>query len=285
MENFLPDRIKIYLNERGLTDAVLERNKITWDGERIVIPVFNADGMWLFNKYRRDPATDSGPKYTYDKGATSSLYGSEKISLFDRVIICEGEFDSLILEAQGLTGVCSTGGAGTFRAEWFDLMVGKELYICFDNDDAGRKGIERVTRMRPDIKMVTLPRDVGDHGDITDFFVKLGKTRKDFEILMKVAQPLELPPEQKPKPTPRRKVDGDRLERAKSIPLDQLLKFDSRGFAKCPMHNEKTASLHWIKQTNRWHCFGCGEHGDGIDLVMRTQNLPMKEAIDYLLKL
>lgn len=287
MPTFLPDRIKAYLNDRGLPDDILERNKVTWDGEKIVIPVFNADGMWLFNKYRRDPAVDAGPKYTYDKGATSALYGAEKIPLFDRVIICEGEFDALILEAYGLTGVCSTGGAGTFKAEWFDLMAGKELFMCFDNDDAGRKGMERIARMRPEIKMIPLPRDVGEHGDITDFFVKLKKTRKDFEVLMRVSQPLELPPE--PKPEPRRPgnngAKGERLEQAKTVPLSVLLKFNGAGFAKCPFHGDKTPSFHWIKKTNRWHCFGCGEHGDGIDLVMRLNNMPMKDAIDHLLKL
>lgn len=287
MNTFLPDRIKAYLNERGLTDAVLERNKITWDGEKIVIPIFNADGLWIFNKYRRDPATGVGPKYTYDKGATSSLYGAEKLQLFDRVIVCEGEFDALILEAQGLTGVCSTGGAGTFKQDWFELMTGKELFMCFDNDDAGRKGMEKLARMHPDIKMIPLPREIGEHGDITDFFVRLGKTRKDFEVLMRVAEPIILPPE--PKPEPRRAGSFDpaknaRFNQAKEVPLSALLKFNGAGFAHCPFHADKTPSFHWIKKTNRWHCFSCGENGDGIDLIMRTQNLTMKEAIDHLLK-
>ena len=80
METFLPERITEYLHTRGLTDAVLKRNKITWDGERIVIPVFDKDGIWLFNKYRRDPAIETGPKYLYDKGSISTLYGAEKIA-------------------------------------------------------------------------------------------------------------------------------------------------------------------------------------------------------------
>ncbi len=286
MEIFLPERIKSYLNERGLPDEVLERNKITWDGERIVIPVFNASGMWLFNKYRRDPASDSGPKYTYDKGSTSSLYGAEKIAGTTQVIICEGELDALVLEAQGFTGVCSTGGASTFKEEWFELMVGKEIFMCFDNDDAGRKGMERIARMRPEIRSIPLPNDIGESGDITDFFVKLKCSKKDFETLIKVSQPLEVEPEPKPKAR-RRGNDGvksDRLESAKAVPLDMLLTF-KEDFARCPFHNEKTPSFHWIRKTNKWHCFGCGEHGDGIDLVMRTKQMTMKEAIDHLLKL
>ena len=284
METFLPERILTYLHGRGLTDAVLKRNKITWDGERIVIPVFDKDGIWLFNKYRRDPAIDTGPKYLYDKGSVSALYGAEKIAGATQVIICEGEFDSLILEAQGFVGVTSTGGAGTFKLEWFDLMAGKEVYVCFDNDKAGLQGMERVTKMHPEAKAIFL-LGVGDHGDITDYFVA-GNTKKDFESLMKISVPLIVEQEQ-PKPARRagnNGVGGDRLKTAKEVPLNVILKFNKQKFAKCPFHNEKTASLHWFG-ANRWKCFGCGEQGDSIDLVMKMMNMPMKDAIEHLIHL
>src|SRR3990167_4686445 len=220
METFLPERILTYLHARGLTDAVLKRNKITWDGERIVIPVFDKDGIWLFNKYRRDPALSDGPKYTYDKGSSSALYGAEKIADGNPIIICEGEFDSLILEAQGFVGVSSTGGAGTFKLEWFDLMAGKEVYVCFDNDKAGLQGMERVTKMHPEAKSIFL-LGVSDHGDITDYFMA-GNTKKDFESLMKISVPLIVEQEQ-PKPARRagsNGIGGDRLQNAKAVPLD-----------------------------------------------------------------
>jgi len=284
MENFLPERIQEYLHNRGLKPTVLQRNKITWDGARIVIPIFDKDGIWLFNKYRRDPALTDGPKYTYDKGSTSALYGAEKLSGTDPVIICEGEFDALILEAQGLTGVSSTGGAGTFKLEWFDLMAGKEVYVCFDNDKAGLQGMERVTKMHPETKAIFLP-GVPEHGDITDYFMA-GNTRDDFEALMRLAVPLIVEQEQ-PKPARRagsNGIGGDKLQMAKAVPLNVILKFNKQKFAKCPFHTEKTASLHWFGE-NRWKCFGCGEQGDSIDLVMKMLNLPMKDAIEHLLKL
>ncbi len=286
VSTFLPERIRTYLNERGITDAVLQSNRITWDGERIVIPIFNADGVWLHNKYRRDPAVSHGAKYTYDKGASAALYGVDKVAKAKQVIIVEGEFDALLLEAQGLVAVSSTGGAGTFKKEWLDLLQGKDLYACFDNDMAGRKGLVRLTKMDPTIKFVALPAEVGEHGDITDFFVRLEKKRKDFDILMKVAEPLVLPPEPKPKKTKYKAKTDDKLDRAKAVPLDKVLEFNRAGFAKCPFHNEKTPSLHWIKKSNKYYCFGCAEKGDGIDLVMQTKYFDkMPAAIDYLLSL
>ncbi len=282
---WLPERIRTYLNERGLHDNILAENHITWDGERIVIPIFDADGHWLFNKYRRDPAHSTGAKYTYDKGSHSALYGIDKLPSATRVIICEGEFDALILQANGFVGVTSTGGAGTFKQEWLDLMRDKELFVCFDNDEAGKNGVVRITRMNPLIKCIPLIRDLGQHGDITDFFTHGGK-KSDFEILMKVARPIELPPLPKPKRrTHNNDVAMDRLQQAKAVPLDEVLKFNGQNMASCPFHNEKTASLHWIKKSNRFWCFGCSVKGDAVDLAMKVKSLDMMQAIEYLLSL
>ena len=44
------------------------------------------------------------------------------------------------------------------------------------------------------------------------------------------------------------------------------VQFNSRGFAKCPFHSEKTASLS-IKNEH-YKCFGCGAYGGIIDFVM-----------------
>lgn len=49
-------------------------------------------------------------------------------------------------------------------------------------------------------------------------------------------------------------------------------------FAKCPWHSERTASLAFFSKSNTFKCFGCGKHGDLIDLVMELDNLYWKEA-------
>lgn len=54
---------------------------------------------------------------------------------------------------------------------------------------------------------------------------------------------------------------------------------------KCPVHNEKTPSCTIYHEQNRWHCFGCSEGGDVIDLVMKMHGHTFKEAITYLLNL
>jgi len=47
----------------------------------------------------------------------------------------------------------------------------------------------------------------------------------------------------------------------------------------CPFHTEKTPSCY--VDAKRYHCFGCGEHGDIADFVMKD-GASLKEAIDNL---
>ena len=53
--------------------------------------------------------------------------------------------------------------------------------------------------------------------------------------------------------------------------------FNSRGFAKCPFHTEKTASLS-IKREH-YKCFGCNAYGGTIDFVMNYFGLKFMPAI------
>ncbi len=55
------------------------------------------------------------------------------------------------------------------------------------------------------------------------------------------------------------------------------VKFNSRGFARCPFHAEKTASLS-IKN-ERYKCFGCGAYGSVIDFVMEYHDLKFMQAL------
>lgn len=58
------------------------------------------------------------------------------------------------------------------------------------------------------------------------------------------------------------------------------IEFNRRGFARCPFHNEKTASFK--VHNNRGHCFGCGWHGDIIDFVSKYFGLSEGDAIEKI---
>jgi len=67
-------------------------------------------------------------------------------------------------------------------------------------------------------------------------------------------------------------------------PLDAWYLMDmdppENGKVCCPIHEEKTPSLHFYDNT--FYCFGCGEGGDSIWLVAKTRNIPIWKAIKFL---
>jgi len=51
---------------------------------------------------------------------------------------------------------------------------------------------------------------------------------------------------------------------------------------RCPFHDDTTASLSVGGVAGRFHCFGCGAHGDVIDFVRLRYDLSFREAVDRL---
>ncbi len=50
----------------------------------------------------------------------------------------------------------------------------------------------------------------------------------------------------------------------------------------CPFHNEKTPSFTVNDKKGFYHCFGCGEHGDAVGFVMKTEGLSFPESVEKL---
>jgi len=53
-------------------------------------------------------------------------------------------------------------------------------------------------------------------------------------------------------------------------------------FARCPFHNEKSASFSVSQPKQFYYCFGCGAHGNAIDFMMHHDRLSFPEAIETL---
>jgi len=184
----LPVNIRQYLNARGVSDAVIDAHKLGWgkfyNKNWITIPVKDIYGAFQFFKLRRDPNAGD-EKITYPKGIEAQIYGWDLLpKTTERLMICEGELDRLALLSKGIDAITSTHGAMTFKQEWCEKVgKGRKLYICYDNDEAGRKGAERVAKMVEnggnETYIITLPEEVGEGGDITDYFIKLNGNPDD----------------------------------------------------------------------------------------------------------
>src|SRR5262245_55673601 len=51
----LPGRIRQYLNNRRITDLLIDDHVIGWNENRITIPIYNREGEIAFFKLARDP--------------------------------------------------------------------------------------------------------------------------------------------------------------------------------------------------------------------------------------
>lgn len=61
------------------------------------------------------------------------------------VYVAEGERGVHALEAIGLVGTCSPGGAGKWRGEYSGALRGADVIILPDNDEVGRRHAQQVT--------------------------------------------------------------------------------------------------------------------------------------------
>jgi len=75
-------------------------------------------------------------------------------------------------------------------------------------------------------------------------------------------------------------VSDQEIERAREKRIDEFVKVE-HGFALCPFHKEKTASMSVTK--NLYYCFGaCGVGGDVINFVQRLRGISFREAVRFL---
>jgi len=291
----------------------LKTNKISPDIQRefnlsftdsIVIPVCDADGNFIFNKYRRSPLTTVGPKYRYDNGGKVTLYAWHKAKTHDTILITEGEKDCLVAWSHNIPAVTSTGGAQSFQKDWASLFTDKNIIVCLDNDGAGAEGMVRILDILPQAKILLLPdmpnvKDISDYVNAGGNLHELIKTARHFNGIDEVTEDrftrialfksvffhdayIKKHTKVNTYPSERKTFSNDKVTQARTYPITELMTFN-RNKALCPFHNEKSPSLHYYPKTNTCYCFGgCGRAYDSIDIYRKLYNCSFTEAINKL---
>ena len=183
-----PDHLDYLETKRGLTRSSIESYQLGHDGRRFTIPVRDTDGA-IVNIRRYDP----NAKQAHDKMVSwRTGYGEARLFPLDRweatgsVYLCEGEWDTLVARQLGLNAYTTTAGAGTWRDAFTPLIRDRDVIICYDVDEAGRKGAANVAReihgTAASVKVVQLPLAFKPtHGpDISDYFIQHGHSLDDF---------------------------------------------------------------------------------------------------------
>jgi DNA primase len=296
-----------WLSTRGISPNVIELFNITthdhWEfGECIKIPITNTHA-----KYRRDPEHNVKPKYTADRGLSATLYGWDKTKEYNHILVTEGELDTLVAWSNNIPAVSSTAGALTFTDEWIEWLSEKTVTLCFDNDKTGAEGMVRIIKKLPHAKVVLIPqrpniKDLTDYVQYGGNIQELLKTAKHYTSVEQVKDEMaarvsvfesvlfheefidQFSPKLIPNSQPNNYKNDDKLERAKSYPISNLIEFKHKK-ACCIWHNERTPSLAFYPTTNTVYCFGCGKHGDAVDVYRQLHDCDFKTAVEELNKM
>jgi 5S rRNA maturation endonuclease (ribonuclease M5) len=189
---------KKFLNDiRGFNDETLKKFFVCVDPIRkdIVVPVFDAQGKEVISAkyFRYDLQTGQKTSKPINCGQTQILNLKVLNTDYERcgfVVIAEGEFDAMILNQNGFPAVTGTGGAETWKREWSAYFRDKNVVICYDSDETGRRGAKKVaTQLQSQAKSIRVLDLFGriasqDRKDVTDYFVKEKKTATEFQALI-----------------------------------------------------------------------------------------------------
>lgn len=175
-------------------DETLKRYKIGYslDYSRFTIPIYEDNlcrNIKLYS-FTKKPKQLNYPGF----GSPVRLYGLDIIES-QRIIICAGELDKLLLRYFGFPSICGTGGENTWFDEWNYLFKDKDVYIIFDQDDAGKNSSIKIAKSlfgtAQSIKIVEFDIYKGDGFDVSNYFLDEKKTKTDFINCLKNAKVFE----------------------------------------------------------------------------------------------
>lgn len=173
-----------YLESRGISADVCRRYKITTqkDNENILVfPFYDEQGIMQFVKYRKtdfDKTKDKNKEWC-EKDTMPILFGMAQCEDFTRLVITEGQIDSLSVASCGIKNAVSvpTGALGfTWLSNCWDWINKFEEIVVFGDYEKGKitliETLEK--RIQGKVKCVR-PEDYLCEKDANDVLRKYGK--------------------------------------------------------------------------------------------------------------
>lgn len=182
-------------NDSNLREDLIEKTKWTVEtikrfeigfdraSQRFWIPIKENNRLVNIRRY----APDGDPKVVNVTG-----FGEARLfpysNLEEReIFLMEGEKDCILANQHGFNAITITSGAGTFKSNWKQHFVDKDVIICYDIDEAGKDGAKRVADNLVDVarstRIINLPITEPHNGDYTDYITQ-GATPVDFRALV-----------------------------------------------------------------------------------------------------
>lgn len=180
-----------WLVSRGLTDQTIADFKIgeyTRDGKTFAVFPYLRDGEFV-NAKHRDVADKRGMRQ--EAGAEPCLFGWHLIDPRARsVAITEGEIDAMTLHQVGIPALSVNAGAGNHQwieNDWERLERFSEIFVCFDDDEAGQKGAKEVMQRLGTDRCKPVKFGAKDANQ----WLQDGAAGEDFHAALKEAKPVD----------------------------------------------------------------------------------------------
>ena len=132
-----------YMFQRHLTEEVINRFKIGYDNktDSIVFPVWDEYGNLV--TITRRSVKDKKFILEGDKDKPIYLLNFIKKDNIDKVYVCESQINALTLYTWGYPAIALFGTGSYKQYEILNHSGIRSYILCFDGDDAGRKGDSR----------------------------------------------------------------------------------------------------------------------------------------------
>lgn len=183
---------KEWLIGRGLTAETIAAFKIAEQirgGKTYCVFPYLRDAELVNAKYRN---VEDKKDMRQEGGAEPCLFGWDLIDPKARVVaICEGELDAMTLHQVGISALSVNAGAGNHQwidSDWERLERFSEILLCYDNDDAGQKGVREVAN-RLGLERCKIVHF--DQAKDANEYLQAGADGEDFDHCVRSARPFD----------------------------------------------------------------------------------------------
>lgn len=180
--------LKTFQDKRGLSLSIIEQFRIGYrhDMKRYTIPIYDMAGNLVNIRYYG--ITSRAKMINHTGHGEARLVGFEALEQ-NEVLLVEGEMDWLTALDQGFNAMTWTSGVSSWQDRFSPMFEGKTVFLCFDDDEAGKIGAQRVGHSlrragAAEVYIIQLSIVGIKGGDLTDYFHNLGNTAGDFKDLM-----------------------------------------------------------------------------------------------------
>lgn len=175
-----------YIKTRGIEESTIRKFNLGTYKDSIAFPYYKYEAVVGYKT--RKPLKDPGkPKMLSVTGSKPYLFNAQNVDLNNKeLVLCEGEFDCMIIYQSGITNVVSVGaGANSVeslieQAEDF-LKNFENIIVVSDNDEAGSNMDKKLVDLLGS-KIKLIDKKLYTYKDVNEEYFKFGK-EKVLEII------------------------------------------------------------------------------------------------------